>query len=60
MIKSRRVRWVGREACMGEKRDVYSVSVVKPEGNRPLRGPRYEWEDNIKMELREIGCGDFE
>jgi hypothetical protein len=57
MIKSRRMRWGERAACMGEKRNAYRVLVGKPEGKRPLGGPRCEWEDNIKMDLREIGCG---
>jgi hypothetical protein len=40
---------------MGEGRDVYRVLVGRPEGKRPLRRPRHRWEDNIKMDLREIG-----
>jgi hypothetical protein len=44
---------------MGERRDVYSVLVGKPEGKRPLWRPRRRWEDNIKMKLQEIGCGDW-
>jgi hypothetical protein len=60
MIKSRRVGLAGCEACMGEKRNAYRVSVGKREGKRPLGGPRCEWEDNIKMDLREIGCGVLE
>jgi hypothetical protein len=42
---------------MGEGRGVYRVLVGKPEGKRPLGRPRRKWEDNIKMELREVGCG---
>jgi hypothetical protein len=42
---------------MGEKRGVYRVLVGKPEGQRPLETPRRRWEDNIKMDLREVGCG---
>jgi hypothetical protein len=42
---------------MGEKRDVYGVLVGKPEGNRPLRRPSIKWEDNIKMDFQEVGCG---
>jgi hypothetical protein len=55
VIKSRRMRWVGHVACMGEERSVYRVLVGRPEGKRPLEGPRHRWEDNIKMDLREIG-----
>jgi len=55
VIKSRRMRWVGHVACMGERRGVYKVLVGKPEGKR-LRGrPRRRWEDNIKMALLEVG-----
>jgi hypothetical protein len=41
---------------MGEERGVYRVWVVKPEGKRPLVRPRHRWEDNIKMDLQEVGC----
>jgi hypothetical protein len=41
---------------MGEKRNAYRILVGKPEGNRPLGRPRRRWVDNIKMDLREIGC----
>ena len=44
-------------ARMGEKRGVYRVLVRKPVGRRPLGRPRRRWEDNIKMDLQEIGCG---
>ena len=57
MIKSRRMRWAGHVACMGERRDVYRDLVGKPEGKRPLGRPRRRWDDNIKMDLDEIGCG---
>jgi hypothetical protein len=43
-------------ARMGEGRGVYSVLVGKPEGRRPLGRPRRRWEDNIKMDLQEVGC----
>ena len=48
-------------ASMGEGRGVYMVLVGKPEGTRPLGRPRHRWEDNIKMELQEVGgcCGDW-
>jgi hypothetical protein len=55
VIKLRRIRWAGHVARMGEGRGVYRVLVGKPEGKRPLVRPRYRWEDNIKMKLREIG-----
>ena len=42
---------------MAEKRDIYRVLVGKPEGKRPLGRPRLRWEDNIKMDLQEVGCG---
>ena len=42
---------------MGERRGVYRVLVGKPEGRRPLGRPRRRWEDNIKMDLQEVGCG---
>jgi hypothetical protein len=45
---------------MGEGRGVYSVSVRKPEGKRPMRRPRHRWEDNIKMDLQEVGCGSMD
>jgi hypothetical protein len=54
-IKSRRMRWVGHVAHMGEERNIYRVLVRKPEGKRPLERPRCRWENGIKMDLREIG-----
>jgi hypothetical protein len=60
IIKSRRMRWAGHVALMGEKRNVYRILVGKPEGKRPRGRPRRTWEDNIKMDLREIGCGDMD
>ena len=57
VIKSRRMRWVGHVACMGERRSLYRVLVRKPEGKRPLGRPRPIWEDNIKMDLHEVVCG---
>jgi hypothetical protein len=53
VIKSGRMRWPGHVACMGEGRGVYRVLVGKPEGRRPRR----RWEDNIRMDLQEVGCG---
>jgi hypothetical protein len=56
VIKSRRMRWAGHVARMGEGRDVYRILMGKPEGKRPLGRPRRRWEDNIKMDLQEVGC----
>jgi len=56
VIKSRRMRWAGNVARMGERRDVYRVLVGKHEGKRPLGRPRRRWEDNIKIDLQEVGC----
>ena len=50
------MRQAGHVACMGE-RGVYKVLVGKPEGKKPLGRPRRRWEDNIKMDLQEVGCG---
>jgi hypothetical protein len=55
VIKSRRMRWAGHVARMREGRGVYGVLVGRPEGKRPLERPRRRWEDNIKIDLREIG-----
>jgi len=55
VIKSRRMRWAGHGARMGETRDVYKVLVGKLEDNRQLGRPRRRWEDNIKMDLQEVG-----
>ena len=51
------MRWAGHVARMGEDRGVHSVLVRKPEGKRPLGRPRRRWEDNIKMDLQEVGGG---
>ncbi|KAJ4446907.1 hypothetical protein ANN_13608 [Periplaneta americana] len=59
-IKSRRLRWAGHVALMGESRNAYRVLVGRPEGKRPLGRPRRRWEDNIKMDLREVGYDDRE
>jgi hypothetical protein len=56
VIKSRRMRWAGHVARMGEGRGVYPVLVGQPEGKRPLGRPRRRWEDNIKTYLQEVGC----
>jgi hypothetical protein len=57
VVKSRRMRWAGHVACMGEDRGVHRVLVGKPEEKRPLGRPRCRWEDNIKMDLQEVGGG---
>jgi hypothetical protein len=54
MIKSRRMRWAGHVARMGEGRGTYRVLVGRPEGRRPLGRPRRRWEDNIKIDLQEV------
>ncbi|KAJ4432150.1 hypothetical protein ANN_20766 [Periplaneta americana] len=59
-IKSRRLRWAGQVAHMGESRNAYRMLVGRPEGKRPLGRPRRRWEDNIKMNLREVGYDDRE
>ena len=56
VIKSRRIRWAGHVARTGAKRGVYRVLVGKPEEKRP----RHRWEDNIKMDLQEVGCGGMD
>ena len=57
MIKSRRVRWAGHVARMGERRGVYRVLVGKPEGKRPLGRPRGRWEDIIRWSFRKWDVG---
>ena len=61
VVKSRRMRWAGHVARMGEDRGVQRVLVGKPEGKRSLERPRRRWEDNIKMDLQEVvgGHGDW-
>jgi hypothetical protein len=54
-IKSRRMRWAEHVACMGEGRGIYRVLVGRPKSKRPLGRPRHRWENNIKLDLREIG-----
>jgi hypothetical protein len=54
VIKSRKMRWTGHVTCMGEGRCVYRVLVGRPARKRPLGRPRRRWEDNIKMDFREI------
>ena len=57
VVKSRRMRWAGHVARMGEGRVVHRVLVGTPEGKRPLGRTRRRWEDNIKMDLQEVGGG---
>ena len=57
VVKSRRMRWEGHVARMGEGSGVHRVLVGKPEGRRPLGRPRHRWEDNIKIDLPEVGGG---
>jgi hypothetical protein len=57
VIKSRKMRWAGHVARMRDRRGVFRVLVGKPEGKRPLGRPRNRWEDNIKMDLQEVGRG---
>jgi hypothetical protein len=57
LIKSRRMRWTGHVARMGEKRNAYRLLVGKAERKRPLGRPRHRWVDNIRMDLLETGWG---
>jgi hypothetical protein len=59
-IKSRRMKWAGHVARMGEKRNAYRILVGKPEGKRPLGRTRYWWVDNIKMDFRELEWDDVD
>jgi hypothetical protein len=56
-IKSRRMKWAGHVARMGEGSKVYRVLVGKPSGKRPLERPKRRWEDGIRKDFREIGWG---
>jgi hypothetical protein len=58
--KSRRMRWAGHVARMGEKKNAYRLLLGKPEGKRPLGRPRRRWVDNIRMDLGEVGWGDVD
>jgi hypothetical protein len=57
VIKSRRMRWAGHVWRVEERRGVYMVLVEKPEGKKPLGKPKRRWENNIKMDLKEVGRG---
>jgi len=54
------MRQVGHVACVGERKGVCRVLVGKPEGKIPLARPRRRWEDNIKMDFQEVGCGSLD
>ena len=60
VIKSRIMRWATHVARMGESRGLYRVLVGKPKGERPIGRPRHRWEDNIKMDFQEVGCGGMD
>jgi hypothetical protein len=60
VIKARRMRWAGHVARMGVVRCAYNILIGRPGGRRPLGRPRCRWEDNIRMDLREIGFGDVD
>ena len=53
------MRWAGHVARIGARSGVYSVLVGKPEGKRPLGRPKLRWQDNIKMDIQEVGCGGY-
>jgi hypothetical protein len=56
VIKSRKMRWAGHVERMGGRGVIYRVLVERPAGQRPLGKPKYRWEDNIKMDLHDVGC----
>ena len=58
-VKSRKIRWAGHIARMGERRGGYMVLVGKPDARRPLVRPRRRWEDNIRMDLQQLECGPW-
>jgi len=60
VTKSRRIIWTGHVARTGDSRGLYRVLVGKPGGKRPLGRPRSRWENNIKMDLQEVECGDMD
>jgi hypothetical protein len=60
VMKSRRMKWTGHVARMRKRIGIYRVLVEKPEGNRPQGRPRRRWEDNIRMDLQEVGCGGMD
>jgi hypothetical protein len=60
IIRSWRMRWAGHVERMGKKRNAYRLLLGKPEGKRPLGRPRCRWVDNIRMDLGEVGWGDWD
>jgi len=60
VIKTRKMRWAGHVARVRERRGVYRVLLGKPEGKRSFGRPRSRWEDNIKTDLLEVGCGGMD
>jgi len=60
VIKSRKMRWAGHVARIGERRGVFRVLVGNPKGKRPLGRPKRRWEDNIKMDVQKVGCGGMD
>jgi hypothetical protein len=50
------MRWAGHVVHIGVRRSIHMVLVGKPEGKKPLGRPRFRWEDDIKMDLQEVGC----
>ena len=60
VIKWRRIRWAGHIAHMGESRGLYTILVGRSEGKRTPRRPRHRWENNVKMDLQEMGCGGID
>jgi hypothetical protein len=60
MIKSRRMKWTGHLAKTRAKWNAYKTFVGKPEEKRPLGRPERRWEDNIKMDFREMDCGGID
>jgi hypothetical protein len=60
VINSRKMKWAGHIARMGEGRGVYRVLVGRPEVKRPLGRPRRRWEDNVKLYVQEVGCGGID
>jgi hypothetical protein len=55
MNKSKRLRWARHVARMEEGRSTFKILTGKPKGERPIERPRHRWEDNIRMDLKEVG-----